>query len=354
MKRYLLALSCLAGLAGYADSVNAELSTEVIYTTDRLSAWGGPFIKADGNMVAWIEGGEIVFWDGQKIQRVGHSGVVPDIHEFSISNGTLAWVGKASMRENKSSLFYWDGTYDAQNQPYIQRIAGLELLETTVGLARGVSLNNGQIAWNSSDGNDWEIYFWDGTYNNGQPNITQITDNDDYDMAPSLADGMIAWRGGSAVEQYVRYWDGNAVHELSGERTLYSFHTVSTSNGAIAWRGYPTGDIKYWDGTFSGGAPNVITAVPGNYGTLTNPSLHNGKISYIRRDRSRPTTEDEAVFFWNGADTFQVSEWFDSVSYNQLLTDGPQTTDDGVFYVGVNSASDLREIRSVTSTGLCL
>ncbi len=362
MKKYITAsvLSGFMGLTCFSAPVSAELSTQVIYTTNLPGSGsnngGGPFLKADGNTVAWTEHSEVVFWDGQAIQRIGFANNVTSILDFSISDGQIAWVGKASHQESGYSVFFWDGTYDAQNQPYIQRISYLTLLESTVGLAWGVSLNHGQIAWNDSDGNDWEIYLWDGTYNNSEPNITQITDNSDYDVAPSLADGQIAWRGGpSGYEQYVRYWDGSAVHELSGERTLYYMHTVRNSNGAMAWLSYPMGDIRYWDGTFSGGNPNIVTAAQGSYGTLTNPSLHNGKISYIRRDGTRPTTEDEAVFYWNGADTTQLSEWFDWASYGQMsYRDGAQVTSDGVFYVGVNATSNLREIRFVTSTGFCL
>ena len=357
MKQYMTAsvLSGIIGLIGFSAPVSAELSTQVIYTTNLPGTSpnnsGGPWIKADGNTVAWTNDSFLFFWDGQTTHRIRNYG--PSIQEFSVSNGQVAWVGKASFSESNFSIFFWDGTYDVQNQPYIQRISYLNAPGgTTSGLAWGISLEHGQIAWNSSDGNDWEIYLWDGTYSNGQPSITQISDNNDYDMAPSLSDGQIAWRGGpSGFEQYVRYWDGSAVHELSGERVSKDFHSVSTSNGGIAWRDVYGSRIQYWDGTFSGGNPNIVTAVQGYIG---NPSLHNGKISYIRRDSSRPVTEDEALFYWNGADTLQLSEWFDSISYSMGLTDGPQTTSDGVFYVGVNASSNLREIRFVTSTGLCL
>ena len=50
------------------------------------------------------------------------------------------------------------------------------------------SLYNGTIAWQAFDGNDSEIFYWDGN------TITQVTDNSTNDGAPSLYDGTIAWQ----------------------------------------------------------------------------------------------------------------------------------------------------------------
>jgi hypothetical protein len=344
-------------MACYITPASAELSTEVVYTTTYTSGQtAGPLLGASNDLVAWVENNGLKYWDGQTIQTIGYP-YVNFTGRYDVYNGTIAWIGKKGYG-GAISVFYWDGTYDANAERNIQEIAPITLIPNTGNNQFGLSLYDGKIAWNSSDGNDYEIYLWDGTYNNGQPNISQITNNSDFDQAPSMADGMIAWRGGEFVSQSVRYWDGSSVQELNGSPVMWdSVTSVSTSNGAIAWRGYPDQSIYYWDGTFSGGSPNIVAAATKGFplDRLSDPSLHNGKISYIKHDSSRSEGTDEAVFYWNGADTLQISEWYDL--YTQYVASSrarPITTDNGVAYVGTNATSGYHEIRFVTSTGLCL
>ncbi|MCU7905655.1 MAG: hypothetical protein KZQ76_07285 [Candidatus Thiodiazotropha sp. (ex Epidulcina cf. delphinae)] len=286
------------------------------------------------------------YWDGQTIHQI-RNGYNRLGGHFSLYDGTLAWIGQ-DRSDRGYYVWYWNGAFDTGGQPNIEKISPVAMVVgSDGGDTSSLSLYDGQIAWTSSDGNDYEIYLWDGTYHDGLPNITQISDNDDQDRAPSIADGMIAWRGGpSRFRQVVRYWDGSGVQTLGGSNVAGAPYSVSTSNGAIAWRGLYGFTINYWDGTFNGGIPSIVTVA---HGSVSNPSLHKGKISYYKRDPARPQGEDSAVFYWNGADTIQLSEW-----YGLRAPVAPATSGSGVAYMGVNATTDLQEIRFVTSTGLCL
>lgn len=112
-----------------------------------------------------------------------------------------------------------------------------------------------------------------------------------------------------------------------------------------------SGNISYWDGTFTGGTPNIVTAVTRENGAvyLGPPSLHDGAISYRKQETWRSYGEEEAIFYWDGVNTGQLSEWYD---IDGFFT--PSTSSGGVLYVGRNAVTNLHEIRFVTSTGLCL
>lgn len=340
----------------FPDGIQEETS-QVIFAAQ----WDGkgPQLSAYGNMVAWPWNGKVNLWNGQTIQQIGHDAAGAEVHKVSLYNGTLAWIGKAGAGETDYSLFYWDGTLDTYNQPNITTVSSItENPDPVFNSGLSLSLHDGQIAWTSFDGNDDEIYFWDGTYSGNQPNIAQISDNSDTDAYVSMADGMIAWAGGASwFSQKVRYWNGSGVQELSDSTTLQwaKIEPVSTSNGAIAWQGsYGQADIYYWDGTFDNGVPNVTNVTdygPGIHNSF--PSLRNGTISYIKHVPDNAGGVNQQVFFWDGADTFQISETYKFTNAYSSIFEAPPNAGGSVAYKANNPATGLMEIRFDSAAGIC-
>jgi len=346
-------------LSCFSTQVNAELSTQVIQTINLQGTPGMRDLRAYGDTVAWIMKDpdmaplnymKVYYWDGQETHEIGHHYGSTTIAYYSLYDGTIAWIGSSEAYDPNVSLFYWNGTYDATGAPNIETIVSYPRGQTYIYQP---ALYNGQIAWVQSDGHDNEIFLWDGTYNAGQPNIVQITDNEVNDGKPSFADGVISWSTTVSYNNYpVQYWDGTSIHTLSGTSVLGG---TSTSNGAIAWKG-TDGNIHYWNGTYVNGSPNIVTAASAGGGVyLGHPSLYNGKVSFFKHDPSRTDGEDEAIFYWNGTDTIQISEWFNIYNgYYPTDEATPATASGGVAYTGTNATTNYQEIRFVTSTGLCL
>ena len=355
--RLMIFTATLCILACFTLPAGAEINTQVIFTANWDANHTEPQLDADGYTVAWPWKGKIDYWDGHSIKQIGHSATGAEVKRISIHNGTLAWIGKASSSDTKYSVFYWNGTFDQSNHPHIEKISSMDPGSRSDYYAPGFSLSlyNGKIAWISSDGSDGEVYLWDGTYVAGKPHIVQIS-NDNYpDTGVSMANGMIAWTGGAGP--VVRYWKNGKVHELNGSSPIwwYDTHFVSTSNGGIAWKeDFENSTIKYWDGTFSNGTPNIITVVPHEeYLWPGDPSLRNGKISYslVYFDGSAYSRQ---IYYWDGATAFQLNGNIGLGLPTSFFTPAPPNSGYGVAYIAENPTSGKMEIRFATSTGHCI
>ena len=348
MKRLLkAATSVLVGAASFNGAVNADVTTQVIQTINDTSYYFVEDPVAYAHTVAWREKDQntnislIHYWDGENTQVI--SSPVEHAGSFSLHGGQIAYVSYSysGTPETSYSLQYWDGSY-TNGQPNIVEIAA-----NGVG---DVQLNSGRIAWTQFDGNDSEVYFWDGTYIAGQPNITQITDNDTNETRLSFDGDMIAWSvlNHPSGDNELYYWDGAATYQLDTTTAPLGNGKISVSNGGIAWLDVSTHNIYYWDGAFTAGNPNIVTAVAGGNSTLGSPSLHEGTIAYRRKDSGR-YPNDSAIFYWDGAQSTQLSEWYSIDSFYV-----PSLGADSAVYVGRNAVNGLHEIRLVTSAGLCL
>jgi len=145
----------------------------------------------------------------------------------SVYDGTVAYIHYWPIEPGVSQggVFLWDGNEST--------------LIDTDHFAKEPSLYEGNIAWTSHDGNDNEIYYWNGL------DILQITDNEYEDRLPSLYDGHIAWHAGAVGDEYeIFFWDGNVTHQVTDNDISDSFPSLYNDN--IAWmRGNgPSGDAQ--------------------------------------------------------------------------------------------------------------
>jgi len=94
-----------------------------------------------------------------------------------------------------------------------------------------VATSNGKVVWVASDGNDDEIYHWDGA------SITQLSDNYIDDSSPSFDGSNVVWiqHDDSSPSQYfLKYWNGSIVTDIP-LASNNSIQSVSCENGACAW-----------------------------------------------------------------------------------------------------------------------
>ncbi len=327
-KIYTPIAAVILGMTCFSQTANAAPVTEVVSSFNYNGSWLED-VDAYGSTVAWYFWDAInntttlYYWDGQSTQVISND----DIAHFSLYNGKIAFATHGS---EVNHLKYWDGTYDVAGQPIIVDI-------TSAPNLKWVSLYSGRIAWSASDGSDNEIYYWDGTYNGAQPNITQITDNNEIDDVPDLDDGLLAWRGGpTASTQEVRYWDGISTHALNSN-VSGNHDSVSASNGGIAWKG-TDGKIYYWDGTYSAGNPDIVAVT----GVVSGkPSLYDGTIAYTTADR---------VYYWDGVTSIPISDTYDDYIDSKFK---PAASSGGVAYTWRDAAAGIHEIRFVSFPTQC-
>jgi hypothetical protein len=195
----------------------------------------------------------------------------------SLYNGTIAW---AMHDGNDFEIYYWDGN------------ATTQVTNNSFDDMRP-SLYNGTIAWIGSDGNDFEVYYWDGN------DVAQVTNNDVFnEFVLSLYDGTIAWVAASySSPEELYYWDGSDITNLM---ELTNSNGLSLYNGTIAFSALGNDyDIFYWDGNTT----INLTENTGN-GPEGSPSLYNGTIAWAGVD---PNDDDDEIFYWDGNNITNVS-----------------------------------------------
>lgn len=335
-------LTAAAFAACFSHPASAELTTQVVATINSQSAYMER-MDGYGNTAAWESVDGISYWDGNSVQIISSTGGYPSLY-----NGKIAFLTNSYAPDYISTVNYWDGTYN-DGQPNIVEIAQGQ------GISK-VSLYSGRIAWSASDGQDAEIFYWDGTYTGGQPNISQLTDNQINDYKVEMDDNLIVWTQGNTSYPWnhqIAYWDGIVTQQLDLNGGTYYGGQLTVHNGGIAWEGRNVAGhlaISYWDGTFANGTPNITTVDQSSVGGvefLNHPSLHDGKVVYV----GSVTGPDShgSIYYWDGTDITLIEEPYAMGGYA-----GPSLTSTGIFYIGVNAVTLLHEVRYVTSTGICL
>ena len=125
---------------------------------------------------------QIFFWDGEKIIKITDSNERSEFNSYpSLFDGKIAWQRYTTTQLRGSNhyhsrLCFWDGN----------QINEIATYNSTQDLGPHLYKNN--IIWIDHDGNDYEIYYWDGY------NKFQITDNIIDDWAVCYHTDIIAWK----------------------------------------------------------------------------------------------------------------------------------------------------------------
>ena len=274
------------------------------YNTIRITENGrsNGFPKLDGNHIAWrgytSSGVSTIYYENLTTGTRVDVGSTATVRGFtgipSLSNGQVAWRVWDDATD-RLYIYLWDGAqtrlitdYPVGNFPmpwgYLPSYHSVD-----------VALDNGQIAWAGWDGNDYEIYLWDGA------NTTQITDNSVNDYEAQLNNGQIAWTGveANSTSFDVFFWDGLTITNVSN-RPGYPDEDAHLMNGEIAWSGYnkfeTKRDIYLWDG-------NTTKVVSPLVKQDFEPQINNSNdfITWNNTDNI-----DYNIFVWDGYETSQL------------------------------------------------
>ncbi|BBO85881.1 hypothetical protein DSCO28_64470 [Desulfosarcina ovata subsp. sediminis] len=223
--------------------------------TDNETHDGGVVIE--GNKIAWRGVGDngkqsilLMELSSGQVENLTDGTITGYFGTPRLSNGQVAWRAYNRDTENpKDTIVFWDGTnvqvideFDSGSFPYIGYPPSYGSIEPT--------LSNGQIAYAKWDGNDYEIFLWDGQ------EITQITNNETDDYEPQIDNGQISWTGSNSISEPIDvfFWDGSATNNISNmPETNEDSHL---QDGRIVYYGFDQAesymaDIFIWDGVES-------------------------------------------------------------------------------------------------------
>lgn len=137
------------------------------------------------------------------------------------------------------------------------------------------------------------LVFFISVYSAFGINITQITNNSDYDRSPALYDGQIAWE--EEDNEVIYFWDGSTIDLISDGVGIHNMQP-SLYNGVVAWVGVDPAtyddDVFYWDS--STGTDNSLSRSTFCLG----PSIDSSGIAW---------TENEEVYYWNNTTTTRIT-----------------------------------------------
>ena len=205
-------------------------------------------------------------------------------------------------------------------------------------------IDAGKVVWSASDGNDPEIFFYDGN------NTVQVTDNEVFDNTPQISGNNLVWQrtqedpllnlfGDSEVIFYdgttetslatvnaptipaiagnnivwgedflfggrILLFDGTETTQLTESGAFIPINSNSISENSIVWTSgidFNTGssDIFFYDGTdttqITNGGVNLLPVVSGNNVAWSGADVSTGQ-----------NTSD--IFFYNGTETIQLTD----------------------------------------------
>jgi Ca2+-binding RTX toxin-like protein len=95
------------------------------------------------------------------------------------------------------------------------------------------------VVWYGYDGNDSEIYFWNG---NTTTQVTNDSTGDYYDYYPQISGNNVVWTRSDGNDYEIYFWDGSTITQVTNNSTDDNYPQISGNN--IIWSGY---DNIYFD-----------------------------------------------------------------------------------------------------------
>ena len=199
---------------------------------DLASATRGQISSGGYNYSPQINNGRVVWWEGSTGQ----------VHLYDKAGGDriVSTGGYNNQPQTDGSEVVWWGTVPGINYPeiFLYDIASHAITMVSNPLISNYSpqVSNGQVVWNGWDGNDYEIYLY-----NGHLPCGQLTNNNANDYFPKIDNGQVVWYGddGNGYQIFLRDLTGTENIPLtSGSSNNWD---PQINNGQIVWGGYDPG-----------------------------------------------------------------------------------------------------------------
>ena len=299
--------------------------------------------------------------------------------DLEISGSNVAWIGLgANLWEQ---IFFYDGdtgqtfqVSDNHNPIGIPQISGSNIIwkcfltdyeiffynhqtQTTTRLTdndyddSSPRISGTNAVWTGFDGNDWEIFIYDGN------DVTQLTDNEYDDYEPDVSGTYVTWYADPNSDDFeIFLYDGLEIIQLTDNAHDDELPRISGSN--IAWRGHDGNDYEIFlysheakattqltDNDYNDWAPqisgsnvlwgnslydgNSITEIPFPY-PIYLARLSGSKVVWCSFEVD-PDNKEIYVYDHNKQEITKLTE----NNFNDL---GPRISDEAVVWVGWNDS----------------
>jgi len=348
-----LALLALASMLVISLGTPAEAVT---YQITRLTDNDGrdSDVRVEGDNIVWSsevdDDYQILLYDGATTTQISNG--VFDAERPQISQGNVVWV-------DSTGVFLYDGssTMAVPNAPYGQwpQISGdnvvwggfvdsfveiflydgtstTQLTTSPLSLQSSVNprsppppligninpeISGNNIAWQGWDGNDWEIFYYDGS------TTTQLTDNAFDDSGIQMDGNRIVWNGGFGAARDIFLFDGTSTTQLTTASTYNNNPVISGDN--IVWQQHDGNDweIVLYDGV-------TTTQLTDNSFQDFNPEISGDKAVWYGN------VDDNEIFLYDGNSVLQLTDDdFDNtdphISGDTIVWGGWDGTDNEIF-----------------------
>lgn len=169
-------------------------------------------------------GDNIAYWDGSELRILAADG--RDNAYPTLSDTTIAWQADRQWPLGWEIMVWHNGE--------ISQVTSNEFYD----MAPQVSGN--RVVWYGWDGEDYEIFLYD--HDTG--NTAQITDNKYDDIAPVITEELIAWQGFPSVESDIFVWQDGTIKKLSDNPEDDSH--VRASGKLVVWQGFDGDDFEIY------------------------------------------------------------------------------------------------------------
>ncbi len=196
-----------------------------------------------------------------------------------ISGSNIAWRGWDG---NDWEIFLYDG------------VSTTQITDNNVD-DKHMTMSGDYLSWQADDGNDREIFLYDGT------GITQLTDNDHDDHSPRVSDGNVAWmRDTTSGDEEIHFYDGSSSSMIFSGNLISNSHGPKISGSKVVWSAFP----EYADPViymFDGTTTSQLSAY---YRENLYPVIDGDNVAWIQDTVSAGTAE---VIFHDGTTTTQLT-----------------------------------------------
>jgi beta propeller repeat protein len=183
-------------------------------------------------------------------------------------------------------------------------------------------ISGSNVAWTAYDGNDYEIYFYNGS------TTTRLTDNSVDDLAPQISGTNVVWQSGTGSSADIFFYNGSSgsTSQFSQDDREDINPKVSGSNVVWQKKGDSSSDIYF----YNGGTFNVIDT-----GTTTDdvtPAISGSEITFRRADFENTANSGVYVYNLNSASSQRIGsgEIAANDSFSFRVSAGGDSTDGSI------------------------
>lgn len=216
-----------------ADSFGAPISFDYQTADGTALVSDNDYIPASGTFVFTPQGVPRPTWDIQLLTKN-----TSNDYDFSIWGDRVVWE---SFDGQDWEIFLYDGTQ-------IRRLTNNAVDD------RMPAVYGDRVAWSGYDGQDWEIYLYDANTNS----IQKLTDNDYDDIDPQISSDLLVWTANLGGRQQIFAYDlvtGGSPVNISNNSFNNYLPQVSGRN--VAWYAFDGFDNEIY--VYTGGTTRRVT-----------------------------------------------------------------------------------------------